>query len=77
MSLCPKCEKTGKDIFMVRTGNKMVCPNCTYQYDCPTPMPTYEQLLKELNVLKELLANREERIFELEERLEKYETSES
>ena len=47
MASCPKCEST-----MIPEYGKMRCRVCSYQYDLPTKMPSYDELLKELQALK-------------------------
>jgi len=48
MALCIKCLRT-----MRVEGTKMVCPNCTYQYEIPLKVLSQSELLKENKELKE------------------------
>ena len=53
---CPRCgsEMKIEGIYKICTN-----PHCTYRYEVPVKMPTYEDLLKENKKLKEHIAELE------------------
>ena len=48
--LCPRCPY---DSFMQVQGDKIICPECSYQHDIPHKVPSQAELLKEVERLKE------------------------
>ena len=49
---CPKCHSP-----MVSDGEKMLCANiqCEYQYDLAKKLPTYDDLIKNYNLVRKAL----------------------
>lgn len=55
---CPKCSQAWRRV----EGNELVCDNCGLRQIVPTARPTYEQLEKEVENLKETIRRLESRV---------------
>ena len=49
---CPACKSGMKTI-----DGRMVCPTCGYSYAIPKKLPSYDELLKQNEVLEQFLAD--------------------
>ncbi len=54
MSICHRCS-----VQMFNRGNRMECPLCGYSYEVPSKLPTYDELKKEIYLLKLYLKDNE------------------